>query len=807
MLGAIIGDIVGSRFEWNNYRAKDFEFLTYECFPTDDSIMSLALAQAVIISKQDHTDLKDNAVECMQRIGRNYPDCGYGSSFYNWIFSENPKPYNSFGNGAAMRVSAVGFAANSLEEVKEMSRLITEVTHNHPEGIKGAEATAVAIYMARMGSSILEIRDYIDKNYYLMNFTLDSIRDTYQFNETCQDTVPQALMAFFESTGFEDAIRNAISIGGDSDTIAAICGGVAEAYYGIPADIRKHALTFLDEDLLKILTEFENRYPPVMEKKMGNTSVPIERTSERKIEGTNRASVMEAAIAAVDADIADSVLTPEETTSQQLFNHLFEDHTKDNKLCPEHQAFYTDTGEECNLENKKEKRKKEEKMKGHLDIINTIDTQAEKKRNSQIRKKILIMRILKKLSVGVIAEAVIWGIYQLVKRYSIVEYLIGEIMSGQQNSETISKIVGIVALAVMAAAAITIITDILGKETRQITNKDMLLNGSHYTDRYLAMAEELKNGKILKIWSDVQKKESSYVWFKYETENGSVKKFAIELQLVYNRRILHNAVDLDKRSLILRSGDEPDNERVPYYAIRREEMLKEEAKKKARKKTAKSEAKESQDPTEPVVVSELPNDDTLEAKSIMDTDLVMDAVKAASEEGKNVLWSTEDIISQADQTKQTSQVNETDQLCDANEISGSYTKTHTAESIMEGTHTSESLEGTKNVPDTSSLWHQEYNRTENQATEMKQECTSNKMGETNMITGTGTNTEQNNGAAGTLETNTFKTEAGNKNIPAAGNLNQKEQHSCGKEDSPEKEQLTNKAENDYIAPKKWKPLF
>ena len=324
MLGAIIGDIVGSRFEWNNYRAKDFEFLTYECFPTDDSIMSLALAQAVIISKPDHTDLKDNAVECMQRIGRNYPDCGYGGSFYNWIFSENPKPYNSFGNRAAMRVSAVGFAANSLDEVKEMSRLITEVTHNHPEGIKGAEATAVAIYMARMGSSIFEIRDYIDKNYYPMNFTLDSIRDTYQFNETCQDTVPQALMAFFESTGFEDAIRNAISIGGDSDTVAAICGGVAEAYYGIPADIRKHALTFLDEDLLKVLTVFENQYPPVMEKKMGNTSVPIERTSERKVEGTNRASVMEAAIAAVDADIADSVSTPEETTSQQLFNHLFE---------------------------------------------------------------------------------------------------------------------------------------------------------------------------------------------------------------------------------------------------------------------------------------------------------------------------------------------------------------------------------------------------------------------------------------------------------------------------------------------------
>ena len=236
-------------------------------------------------------------------------------------------------------------------------------------------------------------------------------------------------------------------------------------------------------------------------------------------------------------------------------------------------------------------------------------------------------------------------------------------------------------------------------------------------------------------------------------------------------------------------------------------MLKEEAKKKDRKKTAKSETKENQDPTEPVVVSESPNDDTLEAKSVMDTDLVMDAVKAASEEGKNVLWSTEDIISQADQTKQTTQVNEADQLCDADEISGSYTKAHTAETIMEGTNTSEILEETKNVPDTSSLWHQEYNHTENQATEMIQDCTSHKMGETHMETGTGTNTEQNNGAAGALETNTFKTEAGNKNIPAAGNLNLKEQHSCEKEDSSEKEQLANKAENDYIAPKKWKPLF
>ena len=197
MIGAIIGDIVGSRFEWNNIKSKDFEFLTYKCFPTDDSIMTLALAQAILVSKADHSDLAKNAVECMQSVGRNYPDCGYGGGFRKWMFSDDPKPYNSYGNGAAMRVSAAGFAANSIEEATDIAKKITEVTHNHPEGIKGAEATAVAIYMAKTGSSLLEIRDYIDKNYYPMNFTLDGIRATYKFNETCQDTVPQALMAFF----------------------------------------------------------------------------------------------------------------------------------------------------------------------------------------------------------------------------------------------------------------------------------------------------------------------------------------------------------------------------------------------------------------------------------------------------------------------------------------------------------------------------------------------------------------------------------------------------------------------------------
>ena len=260
MLGTIIGDIAGSRFEWHNHKSKDFELFTYECHPTDDSIMSLAVANAILASKEDYSDLAVNVVEQMQAMGRQYPHCGFGGSFAKWVQSDHPEPYNSFGNGSAMRISPAGFAADSLDEAIRLARAIAAVTHNHPEGIKGAEAAAVAIYMAKTGTSLPEIREYIDKNYYPMNFTLEEIRPSYSFDVSCQGSVPQALMAFFESTGFEDAIRNAISIGGDSDTIAAICGGMAEAYYGIPANIRRQALTFLDEKLLRILTAFEDKY-------------------------------------------------------------------------------------------------------------------------------------------------------------------------------------------------------------------------------------------------------------------------------------------------------------------------------------------------------------------------------------------------------------------------------------------------------------------------------------------------------------------------------------------------------------------
>ena len=323
MLGAIIGDIVGSRFEWHNNRNKEFDFLTHKCFFTDDSVMSLAVAKAILNCNGNYDNLSAESVATMQSIGRPYPSCGYGGSFYNWMYSDSPKPYGSYGNGAAMRVSACGFVASSLEEAIELSRKVTEVTHNHPEGIKGAEATAVAIYMARTGSSLLDIQDYIHKHYYKINFKLDDIRDTYEFNETCQDTVPQALEAFFESTSFEDAIRNAISIGGDSDTLGAIVGGIAEAYYGIPTDVRSHALTFLDDTLLKILTDFENKYPSKVEISTDKTSYAVETPKEAKIIGTNRGEILTASHAQ-GRQVEKSVeATTEETTPQYLFQKLY----------------------------------------------------------------------------------------------------------------------------------------------------------------------------------------------------------------------------------------------------------------------------------------------------------------------------------------------------------------------------------------------------------------------------------------------------------------------------------------------------
>ena len=269
MLGAIIGDIAGSRFEWNNIKSKSFELLTYQCKPTDDSNMTLAIAKAILDSKEQWDQLSQNAIASMQMIGREYPH-GFGRMFKQWVHSDEPQPYNSWGNGAAMRVSSCAWAADTMEEAMQLSDAVTRVTHNHPEGMKGARAITAAIFLARQGKSILEIRDYIHLYFYPLDFTLDQIRPTYQFDVSCQGSVPQAIEAFLESSSFEDAIRNAISIGGDSDTIAAMTGSIAEAYYGVPAEIRKHALTFLDERRLQILNTFEEKYGMTLEKQTRN---------------------------------------------------------------------------------------------------------------------------------------------------------------------------------------------------------------------------------------------------------------------------------------------------------------------------------------------------------------------------------------------------------------------------------------------------------------------------------------------------------------------------------------------------------
>lgn len=261
MLGAIIGDIAGSRFEWQNIKSKEFELFTQGCGPTDDSVMTLAIAKAILsCNGRDFSGLGEKAVSCMQELGNRYPHAGYGGRFYGWLAQEDPQPYYSYGNGSAMRVSPCAYAADTLEEALQLAKAVTEVTHNHPEGIKGAQAATAAIFLALHGSSIGEIRAHINENYYPMNFTLDEIRPAYEFDVTCQGSVPQAIMAFLESTGFEDAIRNAISLGGDSDTIGAIAGSIAGAYHGVPADIRHLAIPFLDEFQLDILYRFENIY-------------------------------------------------------------------------------------------------------------------------------------------------------------------------------------------------------------------------------------------------------------------------------------------------------------------------------------------------------------------------------------------------------------------------------------------------------------------------------------------------------------------------------------------------------------------
>ena len=262
MIGAIIGDIVGSIYEFHNIRKKDFELFGNRCTFTDDTVMTLAIAKSIIdfFSKGNNKTLAVLAIENMQDMGGLYPHRGYGGRFSYWLQETAPLPYNSYGNGAAMRISSVAEINNDLEKAFEMSDIVTGVTHNHPEGLKGARATVHAMFLAREKKDPKEIKKIIKDTYYPemgANFTINNIRKNYYFNETCQGSVPQAIEAFIESTSFEDAIRNAISIGGDSDTIACITGAIAEAYYGVPQDIKSKAMTYLDDNLISIIKNFE----------------------------------------------------------------------------------------------------------------------------------------------------------------------------------------------------------------------------------------------------------------------------------------------------------------------------------------------------------------------------------------------------------------------------------------------------------------------------------------------------------------------------------------------------------------------
>ena len=248
MYGAIIGDIVGSRFEGNPHKSKVFELFTNDCAPTDDSVLTVAVADAI---------MADNDFEYyLRHWGVKYPYAGYGGTFIHWLANEIPA-YNSYGNGSAMRVSPIGWAYHDLETTRKMARKSAEVTHNHPEGIKGAESVASAIWMARTGKSKSFIKNYIEKEFgYDLSRKVNDIRKTYKFDVTCQGSVPEAIICFLESVSFEDAIRNAVSLGGDSDTQAAIAGSIAEAYYGIPHDLIRECNRYLPDDMREVVDDF-----------------------------------------------------------------------------------------------------------------------------------------------------------------------------------------------------------------------------------------------------------------------------------------------------------------------------------------------------------------------------------------------------------------------------------------------------------------------------------------------------------------------------------------------------------------------
>lgn len=277
MYGAIIGDIIGSPYEWHNVKSKDFPLFSKHSRFTDDTVMTLAVAAGFMavfnntdnqiedgddVSNDNKDIVEESIIRSMKMLGLRYPGAGYGGRFRDWL-QNGTGPYNSWGNGSAMRVSSAAWICRSLDKAREMARLQAAVTHDHPEGIKGAEALASAIFIARVGGTKDDIREYVSEEFgYDLSRTCDSIRPGYSFDVSCQGSVPEAIIAFLDSTGFEDAIRNAISLGGDSDTIGAMAGSIAEAFYGVPDELKKRCENLLPPDLREILTDFAKDYLP-----------------------------------------------------------------------------------------------------------------------------------------------------------------------------------------------------------------------------------------------------------------------------------------------------------------------------------------------------------------------------------------------------------------------------------------------------------------------------------------------------------------------------------------------------------------
>ena len=254
MLGAIIGDIVGSIYEFQNTKSMDFDLITPWSNFTDDSVMTLAVAKWLV---EDEAHTIHYLIYCMQELGNRYPNAGYGGNFSAWLREDEPQPYNSWGNGAGMRVSPVGLYAKTLDEALALAALTASVSHNHPEGVKGAQAIAACVFLCKEGKSKQEIKEYIENTfYYNLNRTIAEIRPRYDFNESCQGSVPEAIIAFLEGNSFEEVIRLAVSLGGDSDTIGAMAGAIAACCYEIPQSISDKCNAILTEDLREIKDNF-----------------------------------------------------------------------------------------------------------------------------------------------------------------------------------------------------------------------------------------------------------------------------------------------------------------------------------------------------------------------------------------------------------------------------------------------------------------------------------------------------------------------------------------------------------------------